>query len=323
MAKPLIRLERTAEGRTIPGTDQRRPVGSCVQAGKGSSLHLQQSLRVGWMPGSITFALNHIVSPHRRFSEFLGLARELGVSSVEIRNDLPGVEIADGTPAAELCAAAEARDIEILSINALQRFNDWNQAREEEATALARYARDAGAKALVLCPVNSRDDRRSEGQRVEDLRRSLQALMPILRENGLTGLVEPLGFEESSLRYKRVAIDAIDAVGGGSVFALVHDTFHHFLAGEIEFFPQRTGLVHISGVEDRSPAHADIRDQHRILVGPGDLLGNVAQVRTLRDGGYRGPFSFEPFAESVHAMQDIARALRESMALIRAETASA
>ena len=50
-------------------------------------------------------------------------------------------------------------------------------------------------------------------QRVDDLRRSVQALRPILRDHGLTGLVEPLGFEESSLRLKRVAVDAIDAVG--------------------------------------------------------------------------------------------------------------
>jgi len=322
MAKPLIRLERTAEGRTIPGTDQRRPVGSCVQAGKGSSLHLQQSLRVGWMPGSITFALNHIVSPHRRFSEFLGLARELGVSSVEIRNDLPGVEIADGTPAAELRAAAEARDIEILSINALQRFNDWNPTRAEEAAALARYARDCGARALVLCPVNSLEDRRSEQQQRDDLSTALRALMPILRDNGVTGLVEPLGFEECSLRYKRSAVDAIDEVGGQSVFKLVHDTFHHYLSGETEFFPDRTGLVHISGVVDTTLAHNNIRDQHRILVGAGDILGNLAQIRTLLAGGYQGSLSFEPFAESVHKMEDVAGALRESMALIRAETAA-
>jgi 2-keto-myo-inositol isomerase len=88
------------------------------------------------------------------------------------------------------------------------------------------------------------------------------------------------------------------------------------LAGESEIFPERTGLVHISGVEDRSLAHNDIRDQHRILVGEGDILGNVAQINALREGGYRGPFSFEPFASSVHDMTDVAGALRQSIALI-------
>ena len=271
------------------------------------------------MSDQLTFALNHIVSPSRRFGDFLGLACGLGVSAVEIRNDLKGVEISDGTPAEELRAAADAQGVEILSINALQRFNEWNPTREQEAVDLARYARAAGARALVLCPVNSTEDRRSADQRVADLRTALTALMPILRAFDLTGLVEPLGFEESSLRLKRVAVDAIDAVGGQDTFALVHDTFHHYLAGETEFFPERTGLVHISGVEDRSLSHNAIRDQHRILVGPADLLGNVAQIRTLLDGGYRGPFSFEPFAESVHQDTGVAALLRDNMALIRRE----
>jgi 2-keto-myo-inositol isomerase len=276
----------------------------------------------GFMAKQVSFALNHIVAPYRKFSDFLRLTQDVGVSSVEIRNDLRDVEIADGTPAAELRKAAEAGGFTILTINALQRFNDWNPTRAEEATALARYAHDCGAQALVMCPVNSREDRRSEQQRLDDLHTALRALMPILRDNGLTGLVEPLGFEECSLRYKRVAVDAIDEIGGQSVFKLVHDTFHHYLAGETEFFPDRTGLVHISGVVDTTLAHNDIRDQHRILVGPGDLLGNLAQIRTLLAGGYQGPLSFEPFAESVHRMEDIAGALRESMALIRAETAA-
>ncbi len=274
------------------------------------------------MATKLNFALNHIVAPYRKFSDFLRLAQDVGVSSVEIRNDLRNVEIADGTPAADLRNAAEAGGFTILTINALQRFNDWNPARAEEAAALARYARDCGARALVLCPVNSLEDRRSEPQQRDDLRTALRALMPILKDNGVTGLVEPLGFEECSLRYKRSAVDAIDEVGGQSVFKLVHDTFHHYLSGETEFFPDRTGLVHISGVVDTTLAHNDIRDQHRILVGAGDILGNLAQIRTLLAGGYQGSLSFEPFAESVHKMEDVAGALRESMALIRAETAA-
>src|SRR4051794_10904653 len=271
------------------------------------------------MAPPISFPLNHLVSPPRKSADFARLTRDLGITAVEIRNDLQGVEIVDGTPAEDVKTAAEDAGVEILSINALQRFNEWNPTRENEAVALARSAAPCGAKALVLCPVNSVDDRRSETQRVDDLRRSLQALRPILRDHGLTGLVEPLGFEESSLRLKRVAVDAIDAVEGADTFALVHDTFHHYLAGESEIFPERTGLVHISGVEDRSLAHNDIRDQHRILVGEGDLLGNIAQIKALRQGGYRGPFSFEPFASSVHGMADVAGALHQSIALVSTE----
>jgi 2-keto-myo-inositol isomerase len=266
---------------------------------------------------SPVFALNHVASPRLRFADVLRLAVEIGLPAVEIRNDLHGVEIEDGTPATEIRRAAETAGVEILSINALQRFNDWTETREREALRLAAYARDCGAGALVLCPVNAREDTRGAMQRIDDLRRSLAALAPILADHGILGLVEPLGFAESSLRLKRVAVEATDAVDGAAVFRLVHDTFHHFLAGETELFPGRTGLVHISGVEDRGLAHDAIRDAHRVLVGPGDRFDTVGQIRALLAGGYRGPFSFEPFAESVQTLSDQAGALRASMAFIR------
>ena len=83
-------------------------------------------------------------------------------------------------------------------------------------------------------------------------------------------------------------------------------------------FPERTGLVHISGVEEPGLARADMRDGHRVLVGRGDRLGNSEQIRALRRGGYAGPLSFEPFAQSVQDMDDVAPALRDSMAFVRA-----
>jgi 2-keto-myo-inositol isomerase len=273
------------------------------------------------MPAQLRFALNHIVTPRLGFRDFARLAGSLDVHEVEIRNDLKGVALMDGTAAADIRTEAEAAGVRILSINALQRFNDWDERRALEAVELADYARDCGAEALVLCPVNARDDRRDARRRNDDLREALAALAPILAVRGLVGLVEPLGFEESSLRLKREALDAIDAMGGGP-FALLHDTFHHFLSGEREIFPDRTGLVHVSGVEDWDLPQAEIRDGHRVLVGRADLLGSCEQIRDLIAGGYRGAFSFEPFAEQVHGMANVAEALRESMALIRAEAAS-
>jgi 2-keto-myo-inositol isomerase len=262
------------------------------------------------------FALNHIAAPKLRFARFLDLARELGVDAVEIRNDLPGVEIADGTDPAQVRREAEARGITILTINALYPFDVWNAEREEASRRLAAYASASGARALVLCPLNSTEDQRSVAQRADDLRKALSGLMPILREHGIRGFVEPLGFPESALRTKRAAVEAIDAIDGADTFKLVHDTFHHYLADEHEFFPERTGLVHISGVEDADLPLDKIRDPHRVLVGPKDRLGNAAQIRALREGGYRGPFSFEPFAPSVHELPDPAGALRESMSFV-------
>lgn len=271
------------------------------------------------MSPSQDFALNHIATPKLRFTAFVELARGLGIDQVEIRNDLPGVEIADGTDPAEVRAAAQAGGVTILTINALYPFDVWNADLAEKASRLAAYAAACGAKALVLCPLNSTEDARSPTERAADLRASLQALLPLLEEHGLMGLVEPLGFEECSLRTKRAAIDAIDAIGGAARFTVLHDTFHHYLANEKEYFPDRTGLVHISGVEDTSLALNAIRDAHRVLVGPKDLMGNPGQIRALRAGGYAGPFSFEPFAESVHQLSDPAGALRESMSFVARE----
>ncbi len=268
--------------------------------------------------GSI-FALNHITAPKLRFAQFLDLARELGMDAVEIRNDLPGVEIADGTDPAQVRREAEAQGVTILTINALYPFDVWNAEREEASRRLAAYAAASGARALVLCPLNSTEDQRSATQHSEDLRKALAGLMPILKEHDILGFVEPLGFPESALRTKRAAVEAIDAVSGGDTFKLVHDTFHHYLASERELFPERTGLVHISGVEDADLPLDKIRDPHRVLVGPKDRLGNAAQIKALREGGYRGPFSFEPFAPSVHELPDPAGAVRESMAFVARE----
>lgn len=273
------------------------------------------------MSTSIEFALNHIAAPtlgsgRVGAERFFALSRELGLTKVEIRNDLAGAPIADGTPAQQVKEAAQAQGVTILSINALQRFNEWNERREAEAHELARYAKACGAKALVLVPVNDASFRPADHERLEGFRAALRHLKPILVESGLKGFVEPLGFPISSLRSKLEAIEAIDAIGGESVFLLVHDTFHHHLAGEAALFPERTGLCHISGVTERGLALASLQDSHRVLVDEADILSNVAQIKALRAGGYRGVFSFEPFAESVQRASDLKAKLAASMSFV-------
>ena len=115
----------------------------------------------------------------------------------------------------------------------------------------------------------------------------------------------------------RVAATTIAAAGDGRRFRLVHDTFHHAVAGEAESYPELTGLVHISGVGDRSLPAAGLADGHRGLIGEDDRIDNVAQIERLLAGGYGGPFSFEPFAKDVHSLRDPQRALGQSMGFIR------
>ncbi|MHA6907023.1 TIM barrel protein [Ralstonia pseudosolanacearum] len=264
----------------------------------------------------IQFGINRISAPRQTFADYLAMCKRIGVSAIEIRNDLKGVEISDGTPAAELRAQAEQAGIVIRSINALYPFDVFDAGLEARARSMAAYAQACGAQALVMCPLNSRDDQRTEAERRRDLVHALRRLRPILDDHGIEGLVEPLGFEECVLRRKSDAVEAIYAAGGERHFKLVHDTFHHHLAGEDIFFPDLTGLVHVSGVESAELDERDMRDGHRVLVGEGDRLGNIAQLRTLLARGYRGLVSFEPFAAEVMEAENSEALLAESMRYI-------
>lgn len=264
-----------------------------------------------------SFALNHITTPSLDIDAFFALARSLGLTEVEIRNDLSGNAIIDGTPADAVRAAAARHGVTIFTINALQRFNEWNDTRQAEARELIDYAAACGAKGLVLVPVNDGSGK-ADGERQANLRTALTALKPMLSSAGIIGLVEPLGFSVCSMSSKAEAADAIRAVGGEGVFKLVHDTFHHHLAGEPALFADLTGLVHISGVSDPTVTVEDMRDSHRVLVDEKDRLDNIGQIRALTAAGYTGPFSFEPFAEEVQQLADPAAAIGASMAHIRA-----
>ena len=269
---------------------------------------------------NLRFALNHMTAPQLDLRSFFALARALGITDVEIRNDVAGQAILDTPPAAVRDMAAAA-GVNILTINALQRFNDWSAARATEAATLASFARGCGAAALILVPTNDSSSL-ADGQRQASLRAALRALAPLLEDHNITGLVEPLGFKTCSLRSKREAVDAIVEAGGERVFRLTHDTFHHHLAGEPDLFPDQTGLVHISGVVDSAVGVAGMRDAHRVLVDARDRIGNLEQIDALRGAGYHGPFSFEPFAAELRTLADPARALRDSMEFIGAELAS-
>ena len=258
------------------------------------------------------FALNHIAAPKVPLDAFFALARDLGLTEVEIRNDLP--DVVGTVPPEAVRAAAAAAGVTIVAVNALYPFNVWSGDLPDRAVALADYAEAAGARALVMCPLN-------DGTPVApaDLVAALAAMAPILRARGLLGFVEPLGFPISSLRTKAEALAAIDAAGGADVYRLVHDTFHHHLAGETAFFPERTGIVHISGVVDPAVAVEAMLDPHRVLVDAGDRLENLPQIRTLVAAGFAGPYSFEPFAPDVHGLADPGKALRESIDYVTGE----
>lgn len=262
----------------------------------------------------LPFALNHMTAPRLGWEAFLDLAQGLGCVGVEFRNDLKGPLFGGADPAA-VGAATRARGLRFLALAEVKMFNDWSDAKAAEAEALMKIAVAAGAEAVSLIPRNDGvATDRADSRRVTET--ALREVLPMLRAHGLKAMVEPLGFAVCSLRYKDVLADCIDAVGGAGTLFMVHDTFHHALAGFGPIFPELTGIVHVSGVE--APLYLDdMRDGHRVLVGADDHLGNVPQIRALRAAGYGGPISYEPFAESVHALDDPHAALAASMEFIR------
>ena len=266
---------------------------------------------------SIKFGVNHMVSPSLTPDELVDAAAKLGAVAIELRNDVGDNSLKDLESARRVGARASNAGLEVRSINALYPFNIWNEERARQTETLAGLAEACGAAGLVMCPLNEGKMLEDTPEKAAGLRAALSGIRPILERHGLRGFVEPLGFPLSSLRFKRDALAAIDDIGGADVFSLVHDTFHHRGAGEQQLFARRTGLVHISGLEDPAVSFVDMLDGHRVLVGPKDRLGNVEQLRQLYEEGYGGVVSFEPFAKEVHGLPDPIAAVRDSMAYVR------
>lgn len=263
----------------------------------------------------LPFALNHMTTPRLGYEEFLTLSRMLGCAGVEFRNDLGGALFGGDAPERVAAAARDAGQT-IFALAEVKCFNDWSDTKAAEADALIETAVSLGAEAISLIPRNDGKGR-GNGERQAHLRLALRELGPRLEEAGLIGLVEPLGFEICSLRFKSEAVDAVEALGLTGRVKLVHDTFHHHLAGGGEIFPAHTGIVHISGVTDPTLSISEMRDAHRVHVDARDRLGNIEQLQALQDGGYSGPVSVEVFAPEVHGLTSPGRALETTFAFIR------
>lgn len=264
-------------------------------------------------------ALNQMSAPTLRYDAFLALASSLGCVGVEFRNDLSG-GLFGGVAPEKVADTANQHGLRILALAEVKCFNDWSDAKRSEALVLCEIAVACGAEAISLIPRNDGMGR-GNGERQANLRVSLRELQPLLCAYGLVGLVEPLGFESCSLRHKSEVVEAVDALGATDTFKLVHDTFHHHLAGGGPNFAAHTGIVHISGVTDPGPSVREMRDAHRVLVDADDRLGNVQQLRSLLAAGYDGPISFEPFAQEIHMLSDPEQALARSFEFIDAELA--
>jgi len=241
--------------------------------------------------------------PDLPLAVFFQFATDLGFKYVELRNDLAGKEILDGLPDDAVRQLLNVTAIKPLTINALSRFEDVRalDANLAKLKGLISEAKRIDCSQIVLCPLNEAGDRRSPGQRADQLVTALNAFGPLLAEAKMTGLLEPLGFSVSALRTKKEALAGISQCDYSGSYKLLHDTFHHYLGEETDFFPAETALVHVSGVLP-GKARSAITDSDRVLVTGDDILDNRRQVATLLNRGYTGAFSYEPFSQEVQML---------------------
>ena len=255
------------------------------------------------------FSLNRIIYPKLKLEDFFKFAKDLDLNKIELRNDLPGGEITDGYSHEQLQELSKKYEIEILTINALQKFNLAAILPEtiKELKKLINLSLSIGCKAIVLCPNNDVNDKRNPGDIFEETVKALKSFGPLFQDSGMQGYLEPLGFEECSLRSLVTAMKAIQE-SGYPVYKIVHDTFHHHLGPDTfdtiknDYDISYTGLIHISGVEYTIPVE-EYRDNHRVLVTAQDRLQTKEQIELLLKLGYTGNISFEPFSQKVQEME--------------------
>ncbi|AKS47162.1 2-keto-myo-inositol isomerase [Octadecabacter temperatus] len=246
--------------------------------------------------------LNHKTMPRASTISVLDAACDMGCVGVELRNDLTGT-LFDGQPPTAIRDAATSKGLRILALAEVYGFNDNTKATRAQVQSLIYQAIGCGAEAIALIPrINDTPVQRDVQRGL--LNASLVALQPMFERSGITGLIEPLGFANSSLRFKSDVRAVLNDMQNPACFALIHDTFHHALAGETEVFAKDTKIVHISGVTNPTVAFTEMTDAHRGLVDDHDRLGNIEQIASLRAQGYDGPFSFEAFSDEVHALKN-------------------
>ena len=262
---------------------------------------------------NLKFAINHCSCPHLSPKELINLAENLGIAAVELRNDIKENSVTEIAVAENVGKYAAERNIEILTINGLYPFNIWNIERQDQVEKLADLCQASGAKALVCCPLVSQKIKFTEDEQVQKTSDALKKMSPILKSRGLTGHLETLGFTISSLRKKNLALRAIDDAGVSDIFSLLHDNFHHAAACETEYYPKRTGLVHISSVIEQSLSMEDLQDPHRFFVQEKDITSCIKQIKELIKSGYDGYFSFEPFAKEIWECSDPGILIKASM----------
>jgi 2-keto-myo-inositol isomerase len=135
------------------------------------------------------------------------------------------------------------------------------------------------------------------------------------------GYVEPLGMTGSTMKRQDMAVAAISDIDGWDAYELCYDTFQFFRCGDTQLFPERIGLAHMSGITRADLLPGELTEPDRVLIANVDRVENLRQLRALKDAGYDGFFSMEPFNPGVQQSPHLQDELRSSFAIVAAALA--
>jgi 2-keto-myo-inositol isomerase len=218
------------------------------------------------------------------------VAREAGFVGTEVRTERllqAPIELAE--------AARAARPGEIWSVNGLQLHVD-SQGRLDRgdlATSLAprlRIARDIGATYLLVVPPRAAGV--DVGRAIVAMRDGLRITVDAAAASGIRVAFEFLGFADCPVNTPILAASVVDGIES---VELVLDSCHWHASGSSDLggYPvDRIAMVHLNDAPAKPPR--SIEDDDRILPGDG-VIALPTLVETLRDRGYRGPYSLETF----------------------------
>lgn len=253
------------------------------------------------------FCINRCCAGGLSLEDFMKLAHEVGVKNVELRTDIHrGSNFLDDMTPEKFNELQRKYDVHVANISAefnLDERDNFND-KLKEVTTLADMAKKIGAKHILFTPIRNAEDIRTDAQKFDDLVHNLRIYSDILGSVGVLGLVEPLGFGDSSLRYPWVAQKVLEEADAKNV-KLIADTFHYYKAGVTkEDFDNKVdiskvGLIHLSSIPtDKSPEEAD--DADRYFISDKDVMKSIEQADWFKNSAYFGLYSFEPCTPEIN-----------------------
>lgn len=218
------------------------------------------------------------------------IARDTGYEGVEVR-----AERLLTAPEEVATAADIVRPSEVWSLNGIQLQLasdgglDHDRLTAEMEPRLAICRRLAAAYLLVVPPRAAGADRE---RAIEAMRAGLAILRDTAARDGIGVAFEFLGFRDCPIDTPELAGRVVANLPGVD---LVLDSCHWHAsgAGSLDAFPiERLAMVHLNDAPAKAPR--EIEDADRLLPGRG-VIRLIELVGTLREAGYRGPWSLETF----------------------------